>query len=263
MPTLTQLAPLESTLAALDRKKVLPSALSSAEMRATFSAEWHRLHSTSARTLIGDLLQGYKDKVGKIINPITVTREDGTQKTEGLDIPTARLQIKQLQQSLGIEKGDGSITDITSDARINLKLKTDRDVMQGMGWFIQGNDPAVLDAFPAQELIRVEGRDKPRDWQSRFRHFAEAVGDTDALRVLAATGRMIARKDSPVWQALGDGDEIYDDTLGNPFPPFAFGSGMDVQDISYTEALDLGLIREGEAVRPQLPTDLSQLLKTV
>lgn len=261
MPTLTDLKPLESTLAGLARKKVLPSALSSAEQRAKFSAEFHRLNFTSARTLLTDLLDAYKEKVGKIINPVTVTREDGSLKTQGLDPATARLEIKQLQHSSGMVKGDGSITDLTSDARINLVIQTNRDVMQGMGWFIQGNDPAALDAFPAQELIRVEGREKPRDWQGRFRHFAEIVGDTDALRVMAETGRMIARKDSPVWEALGAGDDIYNDTLGNPFPPFAFNSGMDVQDISYTEALDFGLIQPGEAVRPQLPDDLSTLLK--
>jgi hypothetical protein len=262
MPTpLNRIIPLEVELQSLARKKVLPTALSSAEMRAKFSAEWHRLHSTSARTLLVDLLQGYKDKAGKILNPKTVAREAGSLKTEGLDIPTARLEMKQLADSLGIQKGDGSIKDITSDARINLKLKTDRDVMQGMGWFIQGNDPAVLDAYPAQELIRIEDREQQRNWPARWRHFAEAVGDDDALRVLKDTGRMIARLDSPIWQALGDGDETYNDTLKNPFPPFAFGSGMGVRDIPYSEALELGLIREGEAVRPQLPDDLSTLLK--
>lgn len=260
MPTLSTLLPLETTLAALARREVLPSGLSSAEMRQKFGAEFHRLNFTSARTLLEDLLDGYKDKVGKILNPQTVAREDGSLKTEGLDPATARLEIKQLQAELGMVKGDGSIKDLTSDRRINLVIQTNRDVMQGMGWFIQGNDPAALDAFPAQELIRVEDRKEKRNWQNRFLVAAGNAGDTDAARVLDQTGRMIARKDSPLWEQLGSA-ENFDDALGNPFPPFAFSSGMDVRDISYSEALELGLIREGEAVRPQLPDDLSELLK--
>jgi hypothetical protein len=38
---------------------------------------------------------------------------------------------------------------------------------------------------------------------------------------------MIAKKDSPIWQAIADGAGGYEDTLGHPFPPFAFNSGMD------------------------------------
>ena len=258
--TPAELMPLETALAALARRNVLPSALSSAEQQRQFGAAFHRTNFTSARTLITDLLEGYKDKVGKIINPKTVAREDGSLKTEGLDPATARLQIKQLQQELGMVKGDGSIKDLTSDKRINLVIETNRDVMQNLGWYIQGNDPAALDAFPAQELIRIEDREQKRDWRNRFLVAAGNAGDTDAVRVLEETGRLIARKDSPIWEQLGSTDN-FDDALGNPFPPFAWGSGMDVRDISYSEALELGLIRAGEAVRPQLPADLGDLLK--
>jgi hypothetical protein len=73
----------------------------------------------------------------------------------------------------------------------------------------------------------------------------------DAARVLAETGRMIALKDSEIWQALGDGEDGSTDTLGNPFPPFAFLSGMGVRDIGYTEAVALGVIEPGEKVEPQ------------
>jgi hypothetical protein len=37
---------------------------------------------------------------------------------------------------------------------------------------------------------------------------------------------MCALKTSPIWQALADGAGGFEDTLGSPYPPFAFGSGM-------------------------------------
>ena len=260
-----ELMPFEEAMKSLAARGVLPTSLDSQGLR-QLGAGFHRQNFTSAKTLITDLLDGYKKAVEDIINPVTQQRADrvtpenplGNVST-GLDLPTARLKIKQLQESIGMVKGDGSIKDLTSDARINLVLQTNRDVAQGAGWFIQGNDPDALDAFPAQELIRVESRKTHRDWPTRWRLNAQVVGDVDAFRVLGETGRMIARKDSRIWQALGDGEDGSTDTLGNPFPPFAFNSGMDVRDISYSEALLLKLVTPGEAVRPSLPSDLSTL----
>ena len=48
---------------------------------------------------------------------------------------------------------------------------------------------------------------------------------------------MIAKKDSPIWQELGSED----DGLGNPYPPFAFGSGMGWEIVSQSEIDELGL----------------------
>jgi hypothetical protein len=63
---------------------------------------------------------------------------------------------------------------------------------------------------------------------------------------------MVARKDSGVWQALGDGAGGYDsDALHNPYPPFAFNSGMDVQDVDRQDAVELGLLEEDDQVVPQ------------
>ena len=53
---------------------------------------------------------------------------------------------------------------------------------------------------------------------------------------------MVALKGSPIWAALGNGAGGYRDTLGNPFPPFAFGSGLAWADISRDEAIKLGLV---------------------
>jgi hypothetical protein len=71
---------------------------------------------------------------------------------------------------------------------------------------------------------------------------------------------MVALKDDPIWQALGDGDGGYDDTLGNPFAPFAFNSGYETLDVSRKESVSLGLIGENEHADPA-PIDFGTLLK--
>ena len=52
---------------------------------------------------------------------------------------------------------------------------------------------------------------------------------------------MIALKDDPVWTGIS--------AFGNPFPPFDFGSGMGVRNISRKEALELGVLTENDIER--------------
>lgn len=260
--TLAELQPFSEAIRALAARGVLPTNLGSAELQ-QLGAGFHRQNFTSARTLLTDLLEGYKADLEKILNPTTETNpETGLPRTVGMDAATARLNAKQLLQKLGYSPETnerGTIKDLGSDARINLVIQTNKDVMTGAGQFIQSQDEDVLVAYPAWELFRLEARQAERNWKARFRICAEVVGDVDAARVLAETGRMMARKDSPIWQALGDGQDGSTDTLGNPFPPFAFNSGMDVRDIARSEAIRLGLVRAGEVIQSTLPDDLAQL----
>ena len=53
---------------------------------------------------------------------------------------------------------------------------------------------------------------------------------------------MVALKSSPIWQALGDGAGGFRDTLGNPYPPFAFGSSYAWVHVDRLEARELGLL---------------------
>lgn len=54
-------------------------------------------------------------------------------------------------------------------------------------------------------------------------------------------GRMVAIKDDPIWIKIS--------AFGNPFPPFDFGSGMGVRNISRKEALELGVLTETDIER--------------
>ncbi len=95
----------------------------------------------------------------------------------------------------------------------------------------------TLDLFPAWRLTRfMWPNGKPRDWAVRWAAAGNAVGWQGACRE-----EMVARKDSPIWQSLGDGAGGFTDTLGNPYPPFAFNSGMGWEDVDRDEAEALGL----------------------
>ncbi len=98
---------------------------------------------------------------------------------------------------------------------------------------IQSCDPLAFNAFPAQELFRAESRLHTRDWPSRW---------TDAGDDFYGGGRMIALKSDPVWTAISAFDL--------PYPPYDYGSGMWVRDISREETESFGLIEPGESIEP-------------
>jgi hypothetical protein len=253
--------PFLEALRQLRGTRVMPTALGSAELQTQYSAAARRRSFTSARTLLTDLLESYRRNVESIINPtierdpdrVTENNPEGF-VTRGMDMATARLKAKQLLQKLGYRPDPtkrGGVQDLSSDKRINLVLNTNVQLMQGAGHFIQGNDEGTIEAFPCWELKRFEDREEKRDWPHRFRIASQVANDVDAARVLEQTGRMIARKDSGIWQELGNGAGGYMDTLGNPYPPFAFSTGMWVQDVAYEDAELLGLVNINTRIQRQ------------
>ena len=53
-----------------------------------------------------------------------------------------------------------------------------------------------------------------------------SMGHTISERPDVNAYGFLALKSSPIWQALGDGVGGFRDTLGNPYPPFCYSSGM-------------------------------------
>lgn len=205
---------------------------SAIKQRAMFSAT-----VTSAK-----LLQKYNDVIDGIL-------------AGHLDQASARLAIKGVLEEMGYVPDPehvGGLQDLSSNRRIDTTLETNVDVARGYGWREQGMQPDVLDEYPAQELFRAFGPkdvSKQRDWAARWREVGgEFYGE-----------RMIALKTDPIWSRLGD-PKNFPDALGNPWPPFAFNSGMDVQDVGRDEAIALGLLTENTELLPQ-PTDFNADLK--
>jgi len=153
-----------------------------------------------------------------------------------VDRATKRAELKKLLSSLEYRPdagAEGTLTDLSSDARLNLILDTNLEMAQGYGQWKQGQNAAVLDQWPAQELIRARVAKVPRDWAQRW---------TDAGGTFYG-GRMIALKNDPIWRRLS--------RFGLPYPPFDFNSGMDLDPIDRDEAVAFGLIDRDTQLFPQ------------
>lgn len=134
----------------------------------------------------------------------------------------------------------GALQDLRSFRRMDLIVRTQLDLMTGAGLQRRGQTPDRLAQFPAWELVRMEEKTAPRNWDGR------APSKTDPQSRWTIAGgklygvRMIAFKGDPVWGELGAW-ENFQDALGVDHPPFAFNSGMGWKEISEAECDALGV----------------------
>lgn len=218
--------------------------------------------STEQFNALARALAKYSGEVSdRIVQKILADWKDKVESSQSLASPaSARGVIADLAQFVGSEE---------VAERIRFALKISQEVASGAGQYLNQNlSPEVLDEYPALEFKRLFDRDVPRglkrgpkgtlilvpddDWPSRWAAAGAEAGDDNWLdwEGDAQTGRGVALKSSGIWQALGDGAGGYDDTLGNPFPPFAFNSGFMTLDVSRKEAINLGLIGADEEAKP-------------
>lgn len=210
--------------AAILGRGVKPTTLSSANLRDAWPEKIKETALFSARTTSAAYLGDIKKRLLQVASG-QITPQD------------AELRLKEMLRDLGYDasrgfKGDlkrgvppaapGSMRDLASSRRIQLILDTNVKQARSLGQLAAGADPDVLLDIPAWELTRMGARRKPRGtWRERWAAAGAAVGWNGAVK-----RRMVALKTSPIWQALADGQGGYRDTLGTPYPPFAFGSGM-------------------------------------
>lgn len=214
----------------LGLKTPTPTALDTAGIRARWSQRLREQALFSARMT----LQGYLDRVQAVLMQVA----DGT-----LDASAARIALTDTLAQLGYapEPGtEGTLKDARTLARLNLVLKTNRQTAASLAQLAESEDPQVAALFPAWELASGGYRKQHRtDWPQRWK----AAGERVAWRGASRT-KMVALKSSPIWQALGDGAGGFRDTLGNPYPPFAFGSSYEWVPVDRLEARELGLLDE-------------------
>jgi hypothetical protein len=237
--------PFVEAVQAIADKNLLPTELDSAGIRA-LDVGLRAQSFVSAQTTDEYLLQLYQDKISGMLNPVKV---EG-QATTGYSPAYVRQAIKQFLAEVGYAPNPdaaGTITDLSSDQRINLVLQTNKQLAQGQGWWLQGQNAAVLDQWPAQELFRAEARAKQRDWLARWRLAGDQTGDPIGTGwTITPDLRLIALKNHDIWNWIGS-SELFDDALDVIWPPFAFSSGMEVRDVDHDAAVGLGLMKEGDA----------------
>lgn len=194
---------------------------SSKSIKSTWDEELKARSVFSARTTS----QKYIEMVKKHLSDVA---------SRGMTPQQAELKLKKALEDLGYspESGfkdggvppakPGEMRDLSSSRRIQLILDTNVKQAISLGQMAASEDPMLLMMHPAWELRRMGARKKPRgDWKKRWKAAGDKCGWKGALKK-----QMIALKTSPIWQALADGAGGFQDTLGSPYPPFAFGSGL-------------------------------------
>ena len=143
---------------------------------------------------------------------------------------TSRAQIvsdlMRTAKEEGIATGAGGLTDPGSSKRGATIVDTNAGLARGYTDFVAGNTKGARTAYPAWELVRIEPRINQRDWIGRW----ESEGGE------RPEGRMVALKDDPIWTDIS--------AFGDPWPPFDYGSGMGVADVSFEECVRLGILED-------------------
>ena len=227
----------------LGKKKPVARKLSSKQWAAMPTQIRERAYFTSnvesmkflnrSQKMIKDYLAGAREMV---------TTPDG-RRVSALK-KTSRADFVYEMQKLAKETGLGNVLppgedmsrdmitrtkDIASESRLNLIFDTQTQQAQSYGYYKQGQDPAILDAYPAQRFIRAEQRKEPRPLHQRNRNEVRRKDDME------------------FWLRMND-QSI--GGLGVPFGPWGFNSGMDVEDVRRDKAIQMGLIEKNEQVLP-------------
>lgn len=211
-----------------------PSGMSSAEW-AEISPQIRDQAFFSARVEEQRILDALKDKLTRIIR-------------NELDPSEFRRDMRSFLDSIGYDpdEGDvGTIKDLRTQARLELIRKINVGMARGYNQWRQFTTPAALEEFPANRLVRVERRNVQRDWLTRWQVAAQAVGWEGVYR----GDDMVALKSSPIWLQLS--------RFGHPYPPFDFNSGMGTENVSIDECVKMGLVKEGEKLKPVPEATLS------
>ena len=221
-------------------KELLPTTLGSDEIREQLAGDILRRSIFSARMASAP----YLAKVREVCTAMAAG---------SINAADARSQLLPIPEQMGHSPQDeAGLQNPASIRRLNLIIDTQTQMASSVARLSEQTE-ATLNLFPAWELTRLENRAIPReDWPARWRAAGASVNWEGALQ-----NRFIALKNSPIWAALGNGAGGFTDTLGNPYPPFAYSSGMDWLDVDRETCEKLGLIRPEESASAPTNPSLS------
>ena len=251
---------LEDALADLRRRKLMPTSLGSAGLR-RLAAEVRRHAVFSARMTHAEVVR----ELQRVVQAMAAGQ---------INLADARLSMKYSLALAGYEPetgfpGDdakgvppaepGSLQDLRSRKRLDLMLETNYRMAANRAYAEAGQSETRRWQFPAWELLRIYTRRIPRGYKATKGGLVEDPGEDwiarwrDAGGTLVTdddgTDRMIATKDDSVWADLGTGEGGHEkDSIGNPWPPFAFQSGFGIREVSREDCIRLGVIDGNELI---------------
>lgn len=162
-----------------------------------------------------------------------------------LSAAEARRVVREALEAAGYRAdAPGSWRDLKDGtARQKLVLETNVNKAAGYAWreTVKG-----IASLPAQELVRFEQRDVPRDWVTRWRNAWAALSPEEQKKALPGP-RMVALVECRIWNEIS--------RWKDPYPPFDYNSGMDVLPVDAEEAEQLGLVLGEEVPRAEEAED--------
>lgn len=228
--------PFAEALASRKAKRILPTTAGSAEL-SKLAPEIRERAMFSARTADVGYLAKMDRLITGLVDPIAA-RGSVPGRMSALSVTEVKAELRKHLASIGYvpDKGDaGTLKDLSSDPRQTLIVNMQVQEAHGFGQEVMGNDPDIIDDYPCWELIRGHQRKEPRDWQERWVRAGGKLYE----------GRMIARKDAPIWTAISE--------FGRNYPPYDYNSGMVRESVSRTVAERLGVIKRSTVVKPKQP----------
>ena len=242
MPDSISLSPMADAVAKLSSKTPVGAILKSSDW-ASVPAAIRERSFFSANVESVRLLSSMQDKLLKAASVLT---EDAQGGEAFVDSDSFVKDIRQIADEEGIDITGKKITDIASTQRLKLIYDFNLRSAHSYARVKAGQDPDLIDMWPAYEFRRVGPRMHPREeskfieehWSYRWNEaFAPFEGATTS-----ESGRMVAVKNHPGWVELSAFD--------TPWEPFDFGSGMGLRDVDREDAIDLGIISEDETIDP-------------
>lgn len=246
--------PLADLIESILGKGVVPSFLRSADWAQLVPAGVRNEAFFSSGVIHGEFLSQFQRRIADLIGRVQAINEQGRDYW-AQDKSRIIAEMRQLGEAMGILHPDQprpggkirerDLTDPLSVARLKLVVDTQLEMSYGKTDWLAGHDPAILNVWPAQELLRISPRAKRRNWVQRWR---------DAGGQFYDGGRMIALKVDPIWLKIS--------RFGNPYPPFDFRSGMGLEDVMRSEAKAMGLpLVLPEGVEPITPESHAAAMK--
>lgn len=225
-----------------DVRQILPTDKSAAGIRAAYDLAVRRRSFFSARTTQAHYLERVRDLVEKLARGDVAEDEAVADLQKTLDDLGYDPEAGGFPGDEGIPEAEpGTLTDLSSHARISLVLRTNEVLGANLARKARSAaDPDLAADWPAWRLVRAGDPLHPRNWEVRWRNAYGACGGEGAHAT-----EFVALKNSPIWEALG---EYGEDSTGSDCPPFAYNSTMDWEDVPREEAVALGLLDEDEEI---------------